>query len=115
MGYKPTRISDYSEEIVAEHESAVVIVRHHPRLPKDSAARVLDINTSELSSLSCAHDKVTLEIRLQDGSTKRVTCTVEEFDDFFRPNALEEARRWYGAKAEWSPTSSSTPTQSTTR
>lgn len=102
MGIRQVTVSDRTGKELSEKDKVSVVVRSHPDLV-DGKARVFDVHRFELSNLGCYNDEVHLEINLPDGRKVMLSCTAEEFDEFFTADKLANADYNHGRRTGYSP------------
>lgn len=102
MGTKQVTVSDRTGRMLDEKDKVSVVVRSHPDLV-DGKARVFDVHRFELSNLRCYSDEVHLEINLPNGRKMMLSCTAEEFDEFFTTEQLASADYNRGRRTGYSP------------
>lgn len=100
MGNRVVTVSDRTGKVLEDKDKATVVVRTHPDI---TGAKVFDVHRFELSHLRCFSDAVRLEVTLADGRTIQVSCTAEEFEEFFSSDMLQVADSNRGRRTGYSP------------
>lgn len=85
---KNVTVSDRTGKPIEDKDKAVVVVRNHPDI---ITAKRIDVHKYELTELRCISDEVRLEITRPDGSVEHLSCTAQEFEEFFGSNKLQSA------------------------
>jgi hypothetical protein len=93
-------VSDRTGKVLEEKDKVSIVVRSHPDV---SDAKVFDVHRFELSNLKCVNDSVRLEVTMPDKTKIFLSCTPEEFEEFFTTEQLQAADSNRGRRTGFRP------------